>query len=53
MTEAVWDQGFKRSYRKRVFRIPHLKKQFRDKMALFLEEPHNLGCRCPSPKGFL
>ena len=39
MIEAVWDQSFKRSYRKRIHRHPHLKRQFGEKMALFLEEP--------------
>ena len=31
MIEAIWDQGFKRSYRKKIHRYPHLKKQFREK----------------------
>ena len=39
MIEAVWDNAFKRSYRKRIHRVPHLKNQFREKMELFLEEP--------------
>ncbi len=39
MIEAVWDQGFKRSYRKRIHRHPHLKKQFREQLNRFLEEP--------------
>ncbi|MDZ7696485.1 MAG: type II toxin-antitoxin system mRNA interferase toxin, RelE/StbE family [Deltaproteobacteria bacterium] len=39
MIEAVWDRGFKRSYRKRIHRHSHLKRQFRERMKLFLEEP--------------
>jgi mRNA-degrading endonuclease YafQ of YafQ-DinJ toxin-antitoxin module len=39
MIEAVWDQGFKRSYRKRIHKHAQLKRQFREKMALFLKEP--------------
>lgn len=39
MIEVVWDQGFKRSYRKRISRAPHLKKQFWEKMELFLDDP--------------
>jgi mRNA-degrading endonuclease YafQ of YafQ-DinJ toxin-antitoxin module len=39
MIDAVWDQGFKKSYRKRIHRYPQLKNQFREKMAQFLEQP--------------
>ncbi|MGM0760693.1 MAG: type II toxin-antitoxin system YafQ family toxin [Thermodesulfobacteriota bacterium] len=39
MIEIVWDQGFKRSYRKRISRHPQLHKQFHSKMALFIEDP--------------
>lgn len=39
MIEAVWDEGFKRSYRKRIRKHGHLERLFREKMALFLEEP--------------
>ena len=39
MIDAVWDQGFKKSYRKRIHRYPQLKNQFQEKMALFLEQP--------------
>jgi len=35
MIEAVWDQGFKRSYRKRIHKNPHIKRQFSEKMAYF------------------
>jgi addiction module RelE/StbE family toxin len=37
--EAVWDQGFKRSYRKKIHKHFILRKQFQEKMSLFLEEP--------------
>ncbi len=39
MIEAVWDQGFKRSYRKKIHKHSILRKQFQEKMSLFLEEP--------------
>jgi len=36
---AVWDQGFKRSYKKRVRNNSRLKKKFWEKMEIFLENP--------------
>ena len=39
MPRAVWDEGFKRSYRKRIKDDPHLKKKFWEKMEIFLENP--------------
>jgi mRNA-degrading endonuclease YafQ of YafQ-DinJ toxin-antitoxin module len=39
MIDAVWDQGFKKSHRKRIHRYPQLKNKFREKMAQFLEQP--------------
>jgi len=36
---AAWDQGFKRSYKKRVRNNSRLKKKFREKMKIFLENP--------------
>jgi len=38
MLEAVWDTGFKKSYRKRIHKNHNLDRQFRKKMALFLED---------------
>jgi len=49
MIEAVWDNAFKRSYRKRIHRVPHLKNQFREKMELFLEEPFDPHLRTHAP----
>ena len=39
MIKATWDQGFKRSYKKRVRNNSRLKKKFREKMKIFLENP--------------
>ena len=39
MIRAVWDQGFKRSYKKRVRDNSRLKKKFWEKMEIFLENP--------------
>ena len=39
MIRAVWDQGFKRSYKKRVRNNSRLKKKFWEKMEIFLENP--------------
>jgi mRNA-degrading endonuclease YafQ of YafQ-DinJ toxin-antitoxin module len=36
---ATWDEGFKRSYRKRVRNNSKLKKKFWEKMGIFLENP--------------
>jgi toxin HigB-1 len=36
---AAWDQGFKRSYKKRVRNNSRLKKKFWEKMEVFLENP--------------
>jgi mRNA-degrading endonuclease YafQ of YafQ-DinJ toxin-antitoxin module len=36
---AAWDQGFKRSYKKRVRNNSRLKKKFWEKMKIFLENP--------------
>lgn len=53
MIEAVWDQGFKRSYRKRIHKHSHLKRQFREKMALFLEDPFDSQLRTHKLSGKL
>jgi mRNA-degrading endonuclease YafQ of YafQ-DinJ toxin-antitoxin module len=37
--KAAWDQGFKRSYKKRVRNNSRLKKKFWEKMEIFLENP--------------
>ncbi len=39
MIRAAWDQGFKRSYKKRVRNNSRLKKKFWGKMESFLENP--------------
>ncbi|MBU4286941.1 MAG: type II toxin-antitoxin system mRNA interferase toxin, RelE/StbE family [Desulfobacterales bacterium] len=39
MIRAAWDEGFKRSYRKRVRNNSKLKKKFWEKMEIFLENP--------------
>ena len=39
MIRATWDEGFKRSYRKRVRNNSKLKKKFWEKMDIFLENP--------------
>ncbi len=53
MIEAVWDQGFKRSYRKRIHRHPHLKRQFCEKMRMFLQEPFDSQLRTHKLSGKL
>ena len=40
MINAVWDDGFKRSYRKKIRRRPYLKKRFWEALELFLENPY-------------
>jgi addiction module RelE/StbE family toxin len=37
--DAVWDAGFKRSYRKRIVKQPHLKRLFWKKMEDFMSDP--------------
>ena len=39
MIKAAWDEGFKRSYKKRVRNNSILKKKFWEKMSAFLENP--------------
>jgi addiction module RelE/StbE family toxin len=37
---AIWDEGFKRSYRKKIQRLPYLRKKFREKLEMFLDNPY-------------
>ena len=53
MIEAVWDEGFKRSYRKRVRNSPNLKKKFWEKMDLFLANPFSTQLRTHKLSGRL
>jgi addiction module RelE/StbE family toxin len=39
MIEAIWDEGFKRSYKKRIKNDPRLKRKFWQKLDLFLADP--------------
>ena len=39
MIRATWDEGFKRSYRKRVRNNAKLKRKFWEKIGTFLENP--------------
>ena len=39
MIRAAWDQGFRRSYKKRVANNLRLKKKFWGKMEIFLKNP--------------
>ncbi len=39
MIRVAWDEGFKRSYRKRVRNNSKLKKKFWEKMGIFLGNP--------------
>ena len=41
MIEVVWDTGFKRSYRKRIRRLPYLQDRFWNRMELFIDDPFN------------
>ncbi len=41
MIEVVWDTGFKRSYRKKIRRLPSLQDRFRNQMKLFIDDPFN------------
>ena len=53
MTRATWDEGFKRSYRKRVRNNSRLKKKFWEKMESFLENPFFLQLRTHKLSGKL
>ncbi len=53
MIEAVWDDGFKRSYRKRVRNSPNLKKKFWEKLDLFLANPFSTQLRTHKLSGRL
>ncbi len=39
MIRAVWDEGFRRSYRKRVKKREELRRRFRQRLELFLLNP--------------
>ena len=39
MIRAVWDEAFKRSYKKRIRRNEELRRRFWERMELFLESP--------------
>lgn len=39
MTKVIWDEGFKRSYRKRIKGDSILKKKFWRRMEIFLKDP--------------
>jgi addiction module RelE/StbE family toxin len=41
MIEAVWDKGFKKSYRKKISNYPQLKNKFWERIELFLNDPFN------------
>lgn len=41
MIKATWDQGFKRSYKKKIKNNQELKKRFWDAVELFSKEPFN------------
>jgi len=36
---AIWDEGFKRSYKKRIKKNEQLRKRFRQRLELFLSDP--------------
>jgi len=40
--EAVWDDGFKRRYKKRVKRSGELQRQFWKRMEVFLTDPERV-----------
>jgi addiction module RelE/StbE family toxin len=50
---AVWDESFKRSYRKKIRRQSYLKKKFWERMEIFLEEPYNSQLRTHKLSGKL
>lgn len=41
MIEAVWDEDFKKSYRKKTNNYPQLKNKFWERIELFLNDPFN------------
>ncbi len=45
MIKAVWDEGFKRRYKKRIKSNLQLKKKFWNKMEMFLSDPFSAGLR--------
>jgi len=51
--EAIWDEGFKRSYRKRIKNKLHLKKKFWEKLELFLSSPFSAQLRTHKLSGKL
>ena len=53
MIRATWDQGFKRSYKKRVRNNSRLKKKFWEKMENFLENPFSQQLRTHKLSGKL
>jgi mRNA-degrading endonuclease YafQ of YafQ-DinJ toxin-antitoxin module len=40
MIKLVWDNGFKRSYKRRISPHPILKERFRDAIERFVEDPY-------------
>ena len=39
MIEVVWDEGFKRAYKKKIRHSPHLKNKFSNAVELFEQNP--------------
>jgi mRNA interferase YafQ len=51
--EAVWDDGFKRRYKKRVKRSAELQRQFWKRMEVFLTDPFSSQLRIHKLSGKL
>jgi mRNA-degrading endonuclease YafQ of YafQ-DinJ toxin-antitoxin module len=51
--EAVWDDGFKRRYKKRVKRSAELQRQFWKRMEVFLTDPFSSQLRTHKLSGKL
>jgi mRNA-degrading endonuclease YafQ of YafQ-DinJ toxin-antitoxin module len=50
---AIWDEGFKRSYRKRIKKDEELRRKFLRRMEIFLRSPFSPQLRTPKLSGKL
>lgn len=53
MTELVWDESFKKIYKKWIQKHPELKAQFTKKILLFAEDPFHPSLKTHSLSGVL
>jgi proteic killer suppression protein len=53
VVKAVWDEAFKRSYKKRIQKDENLRRRFWERMGLFLESPFSSQLRTHKLSGKL